>query len=87
MNVTEDHLIGVALDWVKHNTRDKEATNGIIKKDTDLLATGVLDSIGFIDLISFLEHEADCQIDLSDMDPDDFTTVHGLCCTALNNGD
>ena len=52
--------------------------------DFNIVDSGVLDSIGFIDLITSIEDQFDLEIDLSEVDPDEFTTVAGLVnvCTS-----
>jgi acyl carrier protein len=50
----------------------------------NIVDSGVLDSIGFIDLITSIEDQFDLEIDLSEADPDEFTTLAGLVdvCTS-----
>ena len=86
MAFSEEELVGLALKWVEENNRNPEEASGGVEGSTDLLATGVLDSIGFIELLTFLENEASCTIDLAELDPEDFVTVEGLCRQALKNG-
>ena len=44
----------------------------------DFFESGLLDSLGLIDLIDQVESRYDLQVDLTAMDPEDFTTVDGL---------
>lgn len=82
----EQDLVAQVLSWVKQNNRSPEETDGEIDKDTDLLAAGVLDSIAFIELITFIESETGYQIDIAEADPEDFATVAGLCRYAIKTG-
>ena len=52
---------------------------------TNLIESGLLDSISFVELIVFMEGQTGCNIDLSDVDPSDFTTAEGLSRIALRN--
>jgi len=44
----------------------------------DFFESGLLDSLGLIDLIDQVELRYELQVDLTAMDPEDFTTVDGL---------
>ena len=46
--------------------------------ETNLIQEGVLDSLGFINLLMNLENEFDLDIDFSELDPAEFTTIRGL---------
>lgn len=45
---------------------------------TDLFATGILDSFGFVELVDFLEKETGQPVSEDDMDDPRFTTVAGM---------
>ena len=81
----EDQLVDRVLGWVRDNNRNPDMSNGQIDLNTDLLSVGALDSLAFIDLISFIEENTARKIDLADIDPEEFTTVKGLCRHAINN--
>jgi acyl carrier protein len=49
------------------------------------MESGLLDSIGFVELIVFMERKTGGNIDLTDVDPSEFTTVNGLSQIALRN--
>ena len=80
---SQEDLVVRVLDWVEKNNRNPDETKGKIDKSTDLLSTGVLDSVVFIELIAFIESETGCALDLAEVDPEDFTTAEGLCRFAL----
>lgn len=83
--LSEDRLVDLVVAWAKQNTRKGAAVGLRIDKDTDLIATGLLDSFGFVDLLVYLESEAGCRVDLIDADPSEFSVVKGLCRLALKN--
>lgn len=83
MPMLETQLVDLVINWVRSNHRPGNSPNGDISPDTDLIASGMLDSFGFIDLIVFMESQSGCRIDLTDVDPHDFCIVKGLCRIAL----
>lgn len=46
-----------------------------LEDDTDLLATGIMDSLGVLKLIAWVEHQFDVPITDTDLDPDNFRSV------------
>lgn len=46
--------------------------------DTDLLATGLIDSHSFIDLLLAIEDETGIFVDISDLDVDEFSTIAAI---------
>ena len=56
-----------------------DVMNSDFTEDTDLLGSGVLDSIGFLSLIEYLETEHSLTMDLELLgDQEDITTIRGL---------
>jgi acyl carrier protein len=51
--------------------------------ETDLLSAGIIDSMGLVDLLMFVETEYGYRINLTEADPARFSTVQGLCELAL----
>ena len=70
-------LLSRVLAWVA------ERSEAQVTCQLDLLEAGVLDSMGFIDLIAFIEEAAGRQLDLLDIEPEEFATIEGLCRFAL----
>jgi acyl carrier protein len=73
------------LDWVRKNSLMPGSASRHITPDTDLIASGLLDSLGLIELIAFIESEGGYRVDLTDVDPADISSVHGLCTLALRS--
>jgi acyl carrier protein len=73
------------MDWVRTHSLESEWDRDALDPSTDLIASGILDSVGFLDLLSFLEELTGCEVDLSDIDPTDFTTAGGLAAFALRD--
>ncbi len=82
---TESELITLAINWVKQNNLKDGSANVKITENTNLLESGLLDSLGFVELILFLENQSGREIDLMDVDPAEFCVVKGLCRIAFRN--
>jgi acyl carrier protein len=54
-----------------------------ISGDTDLIAAGLLDSLGIVDLFMFMEDLIGCKIDLTDVDLSEISVPTALCRVAL----
>jgi acyl carrier protein len=85
MAMSEAQLVDLVIEWVRSNHRPGNSRNGEISAGTDLIASGMLDSFGFIDLIVFIETQSGCRIELTDVDPSEFCIVKGLCRITLRN--
>jgi acyl carrier protein len=81
----ELEVVDLVVHWVKKNMQTNGNRRVEVSADTDLMESGLLDSIGFVELIVFMESQIGCNIDLTDVDPSEFTTVNGLCRIALRN--
>jgi acyl carrier protein len=81
----EVELVDLVVHWVKKNMQTNGSRRVEVSANTDLMESGLLDSIGFVELIVFMESQIGCNIDLTDVDPSEFTTVNGLCRIALGS--
>jgi len=45
---------------------------------TDLIASGVLDSLALIELLAALEHEFDIRLDLGTLEPEQFRSIESI---------
>lgn len=81
----EEELSGQIKEWITRtrNEQNLSAVKVDVKEDMDLIASGVLDSIGFIELLVYVESITGQKIDLSDLDPDEFTSIKGLSRSIL----
>lgn len=85
MGMSEAQLVDLVINWVRKNHRSGDGQNGALSADTDLIASGLLDSFAFIELMVFVESQNGCKIDLTDVDPQEFCVVKGLCKTILRS--
>ena len=58
--------------------RSISPVTGALPDDLDLRAEGIVDSLGFVELLSEIEIRLSCQIDLEDLDPDLLTCIGPL---------
>ncbi len=49
-----------------------------ISLDTDLVDTGIMDSLTMVELVSKLEDEYKIEIDVDDITPDSFRTINSI---------
>jgi len=87
--LTQNELTGIIIQWVRDNRQPGDFSDPEITGNTDLMASGLLDSFGFVDLLLFLEGETGTKVDLMEVDPSEFTVVKSLCniVVASRNGD
>lgn len=81
----EEQLSGLIKEWVIKNRLGHEASVTDYADDSDLLASGALDSMGFMELLVYVESIIGKTIDLTDLDPDEFTSIRGLSQSLLNS--
>ncbi len=78
-------LADLIFKWVRKNAQTNGNGHVEFTGHTNLMESGLLDSIGFVELIVFMEGQTGYNIDLTDVDPSEFTTVNGLSQIALRN--
>ncbi len=76
--LTEASLEQVIRDWVLHNAQPQTHRPRSLEGSTDLIAGGWLDSMGFVELLVYLQSAIGKEIDLSDLDPLEFASIQGL---------
>jgi len=82
-----------AEDIRKHILRrysEQLSANGMaldaVPDDYDLMTAGVIDSLGFIEMISALEEEFNLEIDFEGLDADEMTIIGPFCRYVEKNG-
>lgn len=85
ITLTETELVDLVIQWVRENSPKADRVEALITPDTNLFESGLLDSLGFVDLITFIEKHEGCQVDLADADPSEFAILKGICRLALKN--
>ena len=84
--MTRDDLRGFIMARLEQVAGEKGLTLGPVEETSDLLALGVLDSLGFVQMLMAMEGEFGLEMDLAELDPEEFTTLGGLLNTALAAG-
>ena len=64
------------LEWVMKRANEK---NVIVTEDTDLFASGVLDSFGIIKLIAYMIETLGINLKQEDMIPANFRCINSIC--------
>ncbi len=78
----KEELIRRAAAWILENSPNARAAKVEIAATTPLLQEGLLDSLGLVDLLAFLEKATGNEIDLFELDEDEAMTLEGLCRSA-----
>jgi acyl carrier protein len=81
----EIELVDLIVKWVRKNGLTNGNGDVELSGHTNLMESGLLDSIGFVELIVFMESQTGSNFDLTDVDPSEFTTLEGLSRIALKN--
>lgn len=85
--MTEEALGQLARQWIAEHGR---AGGTDMADDQDLLASGMLDSMGFIELLAYIETVTGQPLDLQELDLDACSSIHGLvrtiCRTRVSEG-
>jgi acyl carrier protein len=50
-----------------------------IDPDYDLLETGIIDSLGLLTALAWIEEEFGCEVDYGDVNENDFRSVRAIC--------
>ena len=80
--IGQDQLIQISVNWIREHSPQARDSRAEILGTTQLLETGILDSLGLVDLLAFLEQTTGNQIDLLELDEKDISTLEGLCKAA-----
>jgi len=82
--MNESELTAIIEAWVMTNSVAPTIARPVITPDTDLIGSGLVDSLGLVDLLLHLEVSTGYRVDLADADPSQFGTVQGLCRLVLD---
>lgn len=88
MNELEERVREFVLRELGERLRASGISPGDPADDLNLVTSGILDSMGFVELVGRLEQEFHVEVDFEGMDPGDFTTLGGLArCVARGRVD
>jgi len=72
----KDKLRKTVVDWLDDNYHFGDAENLIDGDDErSFLQSGILDSLGFVSLVLFLENNCSIEIDRSSLSPENFDSL------------
>jgi len=83
--IKEKELVASVLSWIKEHKLPGNRQPAEITEDIDLITEGLLDSMGLVDLLLFVEEQTSRPIDLKTIEPSDICVVKNLCRIALGN--
>jgi acyl carrier protein len=84
MSLSEADLVNRVISWVGSHKLAGVPDSTPITPETDLINTGILDSMGLVDLIVYIVGLG-FNVDLTSLDPSEFSVVKELCRTALRS--
>lgn len=87
--MTKDKLIIEMREFVLSCLRERLDLLGMdpgeINDDISLTGSGLIDSMGFVELVGSFEDKFDYEIDLDEYDPEEFTTLGGFLRCAIHS--
>ena len=83
--IQENALVASVLTWIREHKLPGNLEAAAITEDIDFIANGLLDSMGLIDLLLFVEEQTGRPIDLKIVEPKDICVVKNLCQIALGS--
>ena len=84
MKISKEIIKKELKKFVIKKTKNKKI-NSKINEKIDLIKKGLLDSIDFLDLISFMEKKFKIEIDLSDENAKNFSKINSLTNSIFKN--
>lgn len=74
----KDEIKKKIIEVLDSKLKELELSESDLDFNESLLIQGVLDSISFLEMMLKLETVFAIEIDFSDLDPDEFTSINGL---------
>jgi len=75
----------IIMDFIKPDLERLGLQAEQVNDDTDLMAEGIIDSFGFLDLVSAVEESTGLSLDLGGLDLDSMSKLGGLVVGFLND--
>lgn len=80
MNGIDAAVVRSALvDFLNNQSRAEEIGPETLTDDCDLLLSGLIDSLGLLDMITMLQEQFGENVDFDALDPEQMTVVGPLC--------
>jgi acyl carrier protein len=77
--VTADEVRGFIISNLADSFKENNLVEREITDDFDLKDRGIIDSIGFLQLISTIEEHFGIEVDFGDMDAENLTVIGSMC--------
>jgi len=87
MRIIKVEIKNYIWSYLRNEAKKKKIKINFNLKKVDFFDKELIDSLSFLDLISFLEKKLDVEIDLSDVNPNNLTKVDKLTNIIHNNID
>ena len=87
MRIIKVEIKNYILSYLRNEAKRKKIKINFNLKKVNFFDKELIDSLSFLDLISFLEKKLDVEIDLSDVNPNNLTKVDKLTNIIHNNID
>ena len=84
MNLSEATVRLFIEGWVREHVSAAGALE--LPPGRNLIADGVIDSLGFLNLVGALETAFRVELDFGDREPEEFTTIGGLSGVVVASG-
>ncbi len=88
MDLSEANVQDFIVQLVKENARrllGEEAEALEIDENVNLVGSGLVDSLGFMNLLMKVEDQFELEVDLDSRDPAAFTTLNGLIAAVMES--
>ena len=85
MRIIKVEIKNYILSYLRNEAKRKKIKINFNLEKVDFFDKELIDSLSFLDLISFLEKKLDVEIDLSDANPNNLTKVDKLTNIIHNN--
>ncbi len=82
--IEQSQLRSFIIERLEEYAKARGMTLPTIEDATDLLGEGLIDSMGFVELISAVEGRFGCEVDFGQFCSDNFTTLGGLMASVVS---
>jgi acyl carrier protein len=90
MPLSESEIREAIIEIARASSREQlgaDADQAEITGSTNLVGSGLFDSMGFMNLLVKVEDRFEVEVDLDDREPSEFTTVDGLARAVAQSAD
>ncbi len=85
MGNLETEIKNYVLEHLKDVLKGEDINQFAVDGDIDLIGSGIISSLGFVELIAGIEQKFKIEIDFEKYDPSSYTTISGLASLAVKS--